>query len=137
MKMGKTAYWYRYVIGGDVCVSGNFTTLAVQARAYKIDHIVRHFRPAKTRAYQFFGTLHARVADVVEGPNRRLSERRRKERAKNPCGDVAEELSAADRLCDDGEGGGAEHGGDVGAARLRIGDGGEIQGRERSLAYWR
>ena len=117
-------------------MTGNFTTLAIQACTDKVDHIVRHFRPAKTRAYQFFGTLHTRVADIVEGPNRRLSERRRKERAKNPCGNVAEELSTTDRLCDDGEGGGAEHRGDVGAARLCGGDGGKIQWWETGPTHW-
>ena len=62
----------------------------------------------------------------MEGPYRRLSERRREQRTEGARGDVAENLSTADRLGDDGEGGGAKHGGDVGAFRLRGGDGGEI-----------
>jgi len=66
------------------------------------------------------------VTNIVKGPYRRLSECRREQRTKGARGEVAEDLDTADLLCDDGEGGGAEHRGDVGAARLRGGDGDEI-----------
>ena len=66
------------------------------------------------------------MTNIVQGPDRRLSERRREQRTKGTRGEVAEDLDTVDRLCDDGEGGGAEHRGDVGAARLRSGDGDEI-----------